>query len=126
MTREDIENWYKEGKNDFENAKKMSSIGIYNAATFYCEQAIQKLLKASWIQIKKMYPPKTHNIARLGNQLNAPQEIISLLKRIGPFYMISRYPDAVNGIPSEMIDKNIAEEIIRMTEEVINWIEQII
>jgi len=126
MNREDFENWYQQGLSDFNNAKKMYEIQIYDAATFYCEQSIQKLLKALWIKIKRSYPPKTHNIVKLGKQLNAPPNIISNLQKIAPYYYISRYPDAANGIPSEIINKSMAHDIINSAEVVINWIKNLI
>lgn len=124
MTREEIENWYKQGLNDFASVQKMFNAGIYDSATFYCEQTVQKLLKAMWMKIKKSYPPKTHNIAKLGVQLNAPTKIISLIQNIAPFYFISRYPDAANGVPAEIINKKLAEEIIQATKEVVDWIKK--
>jgi len=124
MTREEIENWYKQGLSDFINVQKMFNIGIYDSATFYCEQAVQKLLKALWMKIKKSYPPKTHNISNLGVQLNAPPKIITEIQKIAPFYFISRYPDAANGVPAEIINKKVAEEIIQAAKEVIDWIKK--
>ncbi|NVM27860.1 MAG: HEPN domain-containing protein [Candidatus Helarchaeota archaeon] len=124
MAREEIENWYQQGLSDFKTAKSMFNSEIYDAATFYCEQAVQKLLKATWMKIRKSYPPKTHNISKIGEQLKAPKEIISLLKQIAPFYFISRYPDAANGVPAEIITKKMAKELIQITEEVINWINK--
>jgi HEPN domain-containing protein len=123
MPREEIEDWFEEGLNDFKNAKTMVTVEIYNVATFYCEQALQKLLKATWMKIKRTYPPKSHKISYLGAQLNAPPNIINLLNKIAPFYFISKYPDAANGVPSKIITKETAQEIVQATTEVIQWIK---
>ncbi|MHA1253902.1 MAG: HEPN domain-containing protein [Candidatus Helarchaeota archaeon] len=126
MNRIEFEDWYKQGLNDFKSAKKMLKEGIYDAATFYCEQSIQKLLKAAWIKLKKEFPPRVHNIYKLGKSLKAPEEILELLRRITPYYYISRYPDAANGVPYELIGKKIAEEIIEASERVVDWIKGIV
>ena len=68
--------------------------------------------------MKKEFPLKIRNICRLGRDIEAPGEILGLLRRITPYYYISRYPDSANGIPYELIGKKVAEEIVEASEGV--------
>ncbi len=117
--------WLEQGKQDLESAKKILGIGIYYVTAFYCHQAIEKVLKAAIMEKKRKTPPQDHNIRRLLFELtqSPPKEIVKAVTRVNPFYFISRYPDAAAGLPSEMVDKDLAEELVGYAELVVKWVE---
>ncbi len=117
--------WLEQGKRDLESARKILDIGIYYVSAFYCHQAVEKVLKAAIMEKKRIVPPQDHNIKRLLFELeeNPPQEIVKAVTRINPFYFVSRYPDAAAGLPSEMIDKELAKELVNYAEMVVKWVE---
>ncbi|MEA1993326.1 MAG: HEPN domain-containing protein [Euryarchaeota archaeon] len=43
---------------------------------------------------------------------------------MNPDFIITRYPDAVNGLPYELYDEEIAKERLKMAKKVIEWIKE--
>jgi len=42
---------------------------------------------------------------------------------LSPHFIISRYPDAANGVPYKQYNRNIAEDLYNRAKEVIGWVK---
>lgn len=84
--REEIENWIKQAKKDLVAAKNSLKTKDYEWASFQAQQCIEKALKSLYI---KKYDKliKTHDLAFLAREINAPDEIISKCIKVNPSYM---------------------------------------
>jgi HEPN domain-containing protein len=122
--REETKLWLEQALEDLKSARLNLDIGIYYMCAFLAEQAAEKSLKALFIETRGAVPPKTHNLLRLGRELDAPQNVLSALREINPDFVTTRYPDAANGKPSEMFDEKIAGGHLSKAEEVIKWVKQ--
>jgi HEPN domain-containing protein len=119
--RHEAELWLRQAKSDLKNAEKNIGVGAYDVAAFLCQQAVEKLLKATYIVAKEDEPPRTHTIVDLGRELAVPKQVDSHLRMLTPDYLAARYPDAANAVPAELYDEEMARERLRRAREVFQW-----
>ncbi|MBL7160768.1 MAG: HEPN domain-containing protein [Candidatus Aenigmarchaeota archaeon] len=113
---DEFNEWIQKAEHDFNTAKVNFEQGIYDASAFFCQQSIEKALKALYIKtFKKLL--KTHDLYYLGKKLSLPVKLLEICEEIGSFYVETRYPDSY----SEFDNKKV-EESIQKTEKVLTWI----
>lgn len=122
--RKEIENWWKQGKNDVEKAKVLFTSKNYDGASFFCQQAVEKTLKALILYKSKEKNTEGHSLIYLGKLAGIPEHFFSGLKKLSPQYFISRYPDVTEEVPYELYDEKLAKEFMGIAEEVVKWIEK--
>lgn len=124
--RKEAEQFLLQARRDLENAAKNIDFGAFEVAAFLCHQSLEKYLKAAYITKKQKRGPKTHSLHELGQMLDAPTKIATMLRALNPDYTVSRYPDAANGVPYEVYDEEIARAKLQTAREVARWIESLI
>ncbi len=125
--RIEAEEWLRAAKDDLVDARILLEAGRYASAAFHAHQAAEKALKAAIVELRRELPPKIHNLIRLAQILEIrDEEILECLRRLNPHYRVARYPDAANGVPSEVYSRSMAEELVRAAERVVQWVEQIL
>jgi HEPN domain-containing protein len=122
--RKEIENWWKQGKNDLEKAKVLFKSKNFDGTSFFCQQAVEKTLKALILSKTKEKNIEGHSLVYLGKRAKLPKSFFSGLKKLSPQYFISRYPDVTEEVPYELYDEKLAKEFLDIAEEVIKWIEK--
>ena len=122
--RIETENWWRQSLKDLETAKKNLKIKEYYAAAFFAHQAVEKALKALFIEKKRKSPGPTHSLIFLGKSVGIPVKFFSILRKLNPDYVLTRYPDAAYGLPYELYDEEMAREKIQMAEAVIEWVRK--
>ncbi len=103
-------------------AKNCKNSGDYYACAFFCQQSVEKALKALYIEKKRASPSATHSLVYYATEVNAPSKFFSFLRQLTPEFVTTRYPDAAYGVPYELYDETIANEILVKSEEVVEWI----
>ena len=88
----EVKTWLEKSDHDLVTAKVTLREGIYDASAFYCQQAIEKALKALYIKEFKQLI-KTHDLYFLGKKVNLPSELLKICDEITSFYTETRYPD---------------------------------
>ncbi len=119
--RSEINNWIRQANKDLNVAEKNFDIEEYYSATFWCQQAIEKGLKALILH-KTRETPLGHSLVKLGKLAVVPKDFISKLKKLSPQYFLSRYPDASEDVPFELYDEKITKEFLDISKEVLEWI----
>ena len=109
------------GKADFKTANDYLEDSNYYASAFFCQQTIEKCLKGLYIVRKRSTPPKTHNLLELSLKLNIPEEFLSVVRELTPEFIITRYPDAIGGIPADLYDKEKSQRILEITRGFFEW-----
>ena len=107
---EEIKKWWKKSRDDLEKAKILYRNKKYDGAVFYCQQAVEKGLKALELK-KKQSIKRIHDLVELGKEVNLPENFLNYCKEITLSYIYARYPDVEE-------DKNIsdtAKKFIRYT-----------
>ncbi len=110
--------WFDKGRSDLGVAEYNLSGEKLDAAAFYCQQAVEKVLKALIIQ-RSGVASKTHELVALSRTLKAPKNVQGLCAKISPAYTVARYPD-VGGDYSE----SDVKEIFAAAKEVLKWAEK--
>jgi HEPN domain-containing protein len=123
IIREEALNWFKEANYDLARARRSLDEGDYALSVFMSQQAIEKALKAVIIAIKRMSPPKTHDLVRLYNEVSdvmpLPQEVVDRLPEVSQYYVSARYPNVGLEVPSERINRAQAIRALEVANMVI-------
>jgi HEPN domain-containing protein len=122
--RQEAQRLIKQAERDLQNARKNIGIEAYEVAAFLAEQAVEKYLKAYWMEAKKEAPPHTHSLTELGDALGIPKHLRKHLVNLTADYTTARYPDAANGVPYEVYDRETAEGKVAAGEAILKWLRE--
>jgi len=114
--------WLKQSTKDFEVAKKNYLNKDYYVVAFFCQQAVEKALKALSIKKNKTIL-KIHDLVKLAREVQASLEIIEKCSKITPVYFEVRYPES-DELPADKVNKREADELLLLSEEVIQWVKK--
>lgn len=120
--RKEVDQWWKQAKRDLQTAQNCRNSKDYYACAFFCQQSVEKALKALYIEKKRAAPSATYSLIYYATEVNAPSQFFTFLRRLTPEFVTTRYPDAAYGVPYELYDEAIAGDIIEKSREVIEWI----
>lgn len=123
--RVEVERLIKQAERDLENARKNVDVGAHEVAAFLAHQAVEKHLKAAWMALKREAPPRTHSLTELGDGLGVSSGVRKHLAYLNPDYTTARYPDAANGVPYEVYDREMAEGKVQAAREAFTWLRQL-
>jgi len=119
--RKEAEQWLKQAESDLKNANLLFENKAYDVAAFLSHQIAEKALKSKILKANKELPLKTHNLKELGEVANCPIDVMVALRDLTPHYIVSRYPDAANGVPAELYTENTAKKCMENAELVLKW-----
>jgi HEPN domain-containing protein len=114
----------KQAERDLENGRKNIGIAAYEVAAFLAEQAVEKYLKAYWMIKKREAAPHTHSLTELGDALGVPKQLRKHLVNLTADYTTARYPDAANGVPYEVYDRETAESKVTAGQALLTWLRK--
>lgn len=123
MSREtSAKEWLDSAERDRETAKYLLAGERHDACAFYCQQAVEKLLKAVVVLQKGSRPPHLHNLQRLSEQIEgleideATQQAISA---VDAYYTGSRYP--LDSVDASQFTEALAKSAIEKVDQVFVW-----
>jgi HEPN domain-containing protein len=118
--KEEAKKWLDKALSDLDVAKDMFKLKKYEYAAFWCQQAVEKALKALQIEKESRFD-KVHDLVMLSEKINAPHEVKNICKKLTSAYTYARYPD----VQSDKEDmKGISQDFIKGAEKVISWIRK--
>ncbi|WP_457753559.1 HEPN domain-containing protein [Thermococcus sp.] len=110
---------------DLKTAKALIEVKRYYASVLFSQQAAKKTLKALYIEGRREFPPKTHSLLRLSNELGIKdEEVIDALLDLNPEYIVTRYPDAADEVPARIYNERMAVEHLEKAKKVIEFCRQ--
>ena len=116
--KKEIENWWKHAQKDLEKAEVLYNSKHFDGAAFFCQQGVEKGLKALLIKTTASFP-RTHDLTMLARLTKAPDNIITMCARINPAYTAARYPDSPLEYTREDCEKLRADSKV-----ILKWIEE--
>lgn len=104
--KETISLWHKEARDSLKLAEYAHQEGMFALSLFHCHFAAEKELKALFMERRHCYPPPTHELLPLAEQLGDPltEEDAFLFDSLTTFAVRARYHDA------EWAEKQVTEE----------------
>lgn len=120
--RKEVENWLVQANDDLSNAEVLFNNVKYDGAVFFCQQAVEKALKA--ICIKKYGELfKVHDLVFLARKLSMPEELVIICDKLTRIYTQTRYPiDMI--IPAKSFSAKSAKEFLEISERVLKWLKK--
>jgi HEPN domain-containing protein len=122
--RWEILRFWEQAQEDLETARYNSAGGKFYAAAFFCQQAVEKALKALYMHQTREPPPSTHSLVVLGRLVDAPKSFHRFLKELTAEYVVSRYPNATDEIPARLYDAELVAEYVSKAQEVLAWVQK--
>ncbi|MEM4279086.1 MAG: HEPN domain-containing protein [Archaeoglobaceae archaeon] len=125
--RRETELWLRTAEEDLVDSKSFLASKRYFRSAFFAQQAVEKVLKALFIEMAREDPPKIHSVTELYGILKEKtgfklsDELEEQLFVLNKYYTVSRYPDAANGLPSESVDRIEAERALKISEEIFDY-----
>lgn len=117
--------WLDKSKDDLSWAKDSFNDGHFGSACFVCQQVAEKALKA-YLFSKKQTLIRTHHLPSLNAKCKEFDQDFSQLKdavnTLTNYYTDTRYPDIWDY--SRFESKKLAEEAIKLAEQVLNFISE--
>ena len=121
--RKEVEQLLGQARRDLESARIIMENERFEVAAFLCHQSLEKGLKALYLHTRRKRAPATHSLIDLGTELSAPADLQELMKGMNPDYVVSRYPEAANGVPGETYTKKMADQKLAAAKEIWKWID---
>ncbi|KKS76115.1 hypothetical protein A3J20_00070 [Candidatus Gottesmanbacteria bacterium RIFCSPLOWO2_02_FULL_42_29] len=90
-----VEYWINSSKDDLDTAEKLFESKKYHHSLFFVHLALEKILKAIFVSIKKQPSPLIHDLVRLSEKvgIQTRNEITLQLAEISTFNIAARYDD---------------------------------
>lgn len=129
MTKaEHIKYWRDSAQHDLESAESIFDSGRYDWCLFVGHLALEKLLKAIFVDRNdNNMPPKIHNLVRLAelSQIELNDEQKTLLDKINDFNLQTRYPDYKLEFYKRCTEE-YAKDYLDKIKEIYTWLESLL
>ena len=125
--QEKIQYWIDISDYDLETARAMLASKRYLYVVFMCQQAMEKIIKALYINHFDHEPPRSHNLAFIFKKIKipAPEDTLKFFNILSAHYIENRYPEYKKKL-STSLNTNKAEDYLSKTEEVYKWIKSLL
>ena len=120
--KEEIKKWIMQAKADYDTANFNFEGKRYYVSVQFCQQCLEKALKALWIKQFKKEFPYVHDLTFFMKRLSLPKKFERICKDLTTAYAETRYPTDV--IPLKKFSKQDAKEMLKSTKEVLGWIKK--
>ena len=122
--RPETEPWWRQAQADMEAARHNYNGGQSYVVSWFVQQAVEKGLKAVFLEKRRAVPPRTHDLEALGVQVGATEHIQADLVFLNPTFDLARYPDDTTGeIPVDAVTPELAARHLAAAERVMIWLE---
>lgn len=125
--RSEVKVWWQQAKADICTAEANIREKRYYASVFFCQQAVEKELKAYFL--KKTRNPQSpemfsNSLIYLAKTCHLPEKFHSFLRDLTSEYVNTRYPSAAEEPPEVLYDRTIASRTLASAKEVVKWIDK--
>ncbi|MBK9947217.1 MAG: HEPN domain-containing protein [Nitrospira sp.] len=120
----DAERWRELALYDLGTAEAMLAAGRYLYVLFCRQQAVEKHLKGLIVERCGIFPPRTHDLAKLVHVAKVtPDDAQDLfLRTLTKYYIGTRYPEEVRMLASEAT-RDLATHLLTQTKELLRGLE---
>ena len=123
--RDNVKYWLELSEYDIKTAEAMLVSKRYLYVGFMAHQAIEKILKAYFVQIKNQTAPFSHSLSYLANQSdlyhNFTEDQKAFIDLLEPLNIEARYPTHKQQLMESLTQERCAD-ILKNAEELQEWI----
>jgi len=121
------EEWLKQADYDIDAGEYMYDGGRYLYAVFLCHLAVEKALKGLYFERCKAFPPKSHSLIFLLNEIGIKpaEDIGRFIVRLSEASIPTRYPENLSKVQKDFT-KLIVKDILAKGRAVIAWIKTLL
>ena len=127
MNEKTLKYWITSSDYDLTTAEAMLETERFLYVGFMSHQAIEKILKAYYVQVVQEMPPHTHNLILLAEKsklnIHFDTEHLELLSLLNPLNIETRYPKYKDEL-LKSLSKEKCEEIITKTKKFQLWVKK--
>jgi len=118
-----IKNWVEFAKQDLKDAEFLFTQRSYRSSSWFCHQAIEKILKAIIIQ-KGKRPRKIHDLVELlkDTGIKLPEDLMDFLEELNIYYLPPRYPDVYPQMKKIYRSHNI-QRVLKLSKTLFLWLK---
>ena len=122
--RPEAEPWWRQAQADLAVARELVQPSRYFASTWFAHQAVEKGLKALFMEQYRRPAAYTHDLLYLGSILALPTQQMTYLHVIDPAFKFARYPNTITLVPPvDGLSQSTAERLLQAAEEIMTWLE---
>lgn len=122
IMKRDVKLWMEQAMADLKTANVNLKGKRYYAVVLFCQQSLEKALKALWMKEIKSEFPYVHDLTLFMKKLELPKKFVNICKDLTTAYAETRYP--TDKIPLKKFSKHDAKEIFKSTKDVLEWIKK--
>ncbi len=117
--------WLLQSDYDLDTAFDMYNSGRYIYCIFMCHLSLEKALKSLYVKSYSQFPPKTHNLIYLLENIKIQPNTLNLefLVMLNKISVPTRYPDDLKKLMIEFSQEK-TRNILNQTKEIQIWIKQ--
>ncbi|OQA09370.1 MAG: HEPN domain protein [Firmicutes bacterium ADurb.Bin373] len=119
-------NWIEIADEDHEVAGHLFNNKKYLHCLFFCQQAIEKAVKAVYYDKYNKTPPRKHDLVALAKNAGIFSEMDEIRKDLfvllSQYYIESRYAEDRKEL-AKNCTRAVSEDIIKKTSEVLKWLK---
>jgi len=118
----ETERWFRRAEEDLSAAELALDHGLLSICMFQNHEAIEKILKAIWIDTRGELAEKTHNLPYLASELQLPLSHAQkeFLRKLYWELIPSRYPEGPEP------DRTTVEWYHEKTKEMFSWLRRML
>ena len=113
----EFEKWFRHAEADLKTARNSLKSKDYYASIFWCQQSVEKGLKALMISRGKGLI-RVHDLVKLGKEVDLPERFFDISARLSVMYSDVRYPIFRD------FERKEVDSFIKFAEEVLEWIKE--
>jgi HEPN domain-containing protein len=118
-----VQAWVDRAERDLQIARVNHREELYDAAALFCQQAVEKILKAHFVATQDREPPKVHRLMQLAELAGLPDDLADDLHDLESDYIRTRYPDLGFAMGPGVYEADGAAHKIELAQQVISTIK---
>lgn len=119
-------NWLNIAQDDYDVAGQLFATKKYLYCLFFCQQAIEKAVKAVYYERNEETPPRKHNLTSLAKDAEVLDELErldgDLLDGLSQYYIESRYAED-RDVLTRKCTKDFTWNILKRTGVAFEWLK---
>lgn len=123
------QNWVDLASSDFRVAGYLFNKKEYLHCLFFCQQVIEKVLKAVYYEKYEKTPPRKHDLEALAKAAGVLSQLeerhIDLLDTLSLYYIESRYAEDREALVKNST-RTVAKDAFKQTGEIFEWLRNIL